>query len=449
MALFGAPLALEEHALRAVQAALAIRETISGYSEQLRRDNGLEVRLRMGLNTGLVVGGRIGDDLRMDYTAVGDTTNPAARTQTLAEPGAIVVTASTHRLVEGYMRSEPLGPVHVKGRSEPISAYRVIGRKRAQSRMELAAERGLTRLVGRERELGLLHDRLARARDGHGQVVAIIGEPGIGKSRIIYEFRRSLEGERVTWLEGHCLAYGQSTPYLPMLEILSASFHIEEGDNPLQVGAKLREGVRQIDPELEAIVPFLGDLFGLPADTEALRRLDPKDRRQKTFEAIRTLTFAAASRRLHVVVVESLAAGPILLITTHRPGYAVRWADKTFHTQIALDLLSQRQAEAMVTAILGSQDPPREFCRIVQEKAEGNPLFVEEITASLLERDVLVREEGSLRWAGNLTVEVPASVQDIIRARIDRLEEPVKGPCRLRRSSGESSGTGSWRVSPR
>ncbi len=444
MALFGAPLALEEHALRAVQAALAIRETISGYSEQLRRDNGLEVRLRMGLNTGLVVVGRIGDDLRMDYTAVGDTTNLAARMQTLAEPGAIVVTASTHRLVEGYMRSEPLGPVHVKGRSEPISAYRVIGRKRAQSRMELAAERGLTRLVGRERELGLLHDRLARARDGHGQVVAIIGEPGIGKSRIIYEFRRSLEGERVTWLEGHCLAYGQSTPYLPMLEILSASFHIEEGDNPLQVGAKLREGVRQIDPELEAIVPFLGDLFGLPADTEALQRLDPKDRRQKTFEAIRTLTFAAASRRLHVVVVEdlhwidktsedylafvveSLAAGPILLITTHRPGYAVRWADKTFHTQIALDLLSQRQAEAMVTAILGSQDPPREFCRIVQEKAEGNPLFVEEITASLLERDVLVREEGSLRWAGNLTVEVPASVQDIIRARIDRLEEPVK-----------------------
>jgi len=444
MALFGAPLALEEHALRAVQAAMAIRETISGYSEQLRRDSGLELRLRMGLNTGLVVVGRIGDDLRMDYTAVGDTTNLAARIQALAEPGAIIVSASTHRLVEGYVRSEPLGAVHVKGRSDPISPYRVIGRKRVQSRMELATERGLTRLVGRERELGLLHDRLARALHGHGQVVAMIGEAGIGKSRILYEFRRSLEGERVTWLEGHCLGYGQGTPYLPILEILRESFHIEDGDNPLQVGAKLREGVQRLDPEFDTVVPFLGELFNLPADTDVLQRLDPKDRRQKTFEAIRALTVAASRRRLQIIVVEdlhwidktaedylafvieSLAAIPVLLITTHRPGYAVRWADKTFYSQIALDLLSESQAESMVAAILGSQDASRHFCRIVQEKAEGNPLFVEEITASLVERDVLVREAGSMRWADNLTVEVPASVQDIIRARIDRLEEPVK-----------------------
>jgi class 3 adenylate cyclase/tetratricopeptide (TPR) repeat protein len=444
MALFGAPVALEEHALRAVQSALTIRETISGYNEQLRREKGLELRLRMGLNTGLVVFGRIGDDLRMDYTAIGDTTNLAARMQTGAEPGTILLTAATHRLVEGYVRSEPLGLVQVKGRSDPVSVYRVIGRKRASTRMELAAERGLTRLVGRERELSLLHDRLARARGGRGQVVAIVGEPGIGKSRTIYEFRRSLEVERVTWLEGHCLPYGQNTPYLPLLEILRASFHVEEGDNPLQVGAKLREGIRLIDPALEPIVPFLGDLFGLPGAAETLHRLEPKDHRQKTFEAIRALTFAAARRRLQVIVVEdlhwidktsedylafaieSLAAVPVLLITTHRPGYAVRWADKTFYTQIAPDLLTEREAEAMLTAILGIQDPPRDFCRVVQEKAEGNPLFVEEITASLLERDVLVREEGGMRWAGIAMVEVPASVQDIIRARIDRLEEPVK-----------------------
>jgi len=444
MALFGAPVAVEEHALRAVQAALTIRETISGFSEQLRRNTGLELRLRMGLNTGLVVVGRIGDDLRMDYTAVGDATNLAARIQGLAEPGTILVTASTHRLVEGYVRSEPLGLLQVKGRSELVSAYQVIGRKRARTRMELAAERGLTKLVGRERELGVHHDLLGRAQDGRGQVLAIVGEPGIGKSRTIYEFRRSLESERVTWLEGHCLPYGQSTPYLAVLEILRSSFHIEEGDNPLQIGAKLRDGVRQVDTGLEAIVPFLGALFGLPAETEALQRFDPKDRRQKTFEAIRALTFAAARRRLQIVVVEdlhwidktsedylafaieSLAAVPVLLITTHRPGHVVRWADKTYYTQIALDVLSEPQAEAMVTAILGSRDVPRDFCRIVQEKAEGNPLFVEEITASLLEDNLLVREEGGLRWAGNVAVEVPASVQDIIRARIDRLEEPVK-----------------------
>ena len=444
MALFGAPVAVEEHALRAVQAALAIRETISGFSEQLRREKGLELRLRMGLNTGPVVVGRIGDDLRMDYTAVGDTTNLAARMQAQAEPGSIILTAPTHRLVEGYVRSYPVGFLQVKGRSEPVAAYRAIGRKRARTRMELAAERGLTRLAGRERELSLLHDRLARAKEGRGQVVAIVGEPGIGKSRLLYEFRRSLEGERVTWLEGRCLPYAQSTPYLAVQEILRASFQIEEGDNPLQVAAKLREGMRQIDPGLEAVVPFLGTLFGVPADTEALKDLDPKDRRQKTFEAIRALTFAAARRRLQVVVVEdlhwidktsedylafaveSLAAVPVLLITTHRPGYPVRWADKTFYTQVALDVLTDPEATAMVTAILGGREAPSDFCRIIQEKAEGNPLFVEEITASLLERDVLVRDEGSTRWAADVTVEVPASVQDIIRARIDRLDEPVK-----------------------
>jgi class 3 adenylate cyclase/tetratricopeptide (TPR) repeat protein len=441
MALFGAPLALEEHALRAVQAALAIRETITGYSDTLHREKGLELRLRMGLNTGLVVVGRIGDDLRMDYTAVGDTTHLAARMQALAEPGTILIAASTHRLVEGYVRTESLGTLAIKGRVDPVAAYRVVGRKPARTRMELAAERGLTRLVGRERQLGMLQDRLARAREGHGQVVGIVGEAGIGKSRIIHEFRRSLEGERVTWLEGHCVAYGQSTPYLSVLEVLGASFGIEEGDNPLQVSTKLRDGVRRVDPGLEAIAPFLADIFGLPA--EGLQRLDPKDRRQKTFEAIRALSFAAARRRLHVVVVEdlhwidkssedylafvaeSLAAVPILLITTHRPGYTVRWADKTFYTQIALDLLTDGEAEAMVSAILGTEQPPRDLCRMIQAKAEGNPLFVEEITASLLERDVLVREEGRTRWAA-ATVEVPASVQDIIRARIDRLEEPVK-----------------------
>jgi len=444
MALFGAPVAVEEHALRAVQAALAIRETISGFSERLRREKGRELRLRIGLNTGLVVVGRIGNDLRMDYTAIGDTTNLAARIQALAEPGEILVTASTHRPVEGYVRSEPLGRRQVKGHPEAVAVHRVIGRRRPRTRMELATERGLTPLVGRERELGLLRDRLGRAREGRGQIVAIVGEPGIGKSRLIHEFRRALEGERVTWLEGHCVPYAQSSPYLALLEILRASFLIEEGDNALQVGAKIREGLRGIHPDLDAIAPFLGHLFSHPADTEALQGLDPKDRRQKTFEAIRALTFAAARRRLQVVVVEdlhwidktsedylafvaeSLAAVPVLLITTHRPGYTVRWADKTFYTQVALDVLTEGQSEAMVTAILGHRDAPRDFCRIVQEKAEGNPLFVEEITASLLERELLVREEGGIRWAADAGVEVPPSVQDIIRARIDRLDEPVK-----------------------
>ena len=213
MALFGAPVALEDHALRGAQAALAIREVINSYSERLERERSLEIQLRMGLNTGLVVVGRIGDDLRMDYTAVGDTTHLAARMQALAAPGTIVATEATHRLVAGYVRSEPLGPVAVRGRSEPVEAYRLVAWRPARSRLELSAERGLTPLVGRERELGVLHDRLARARAGHGQVIGIMGEPGAGKSRLLYEFRESLEGEPpLTWLVGQCVAYGQTTP---------------------------------------------------------------------------------------------------------------------------------------------------------------------------------------------------------------------------------------------
>ena len=444
MALFGAPVALEDHAFRAVEAALAIHETLGGYSQQLKAERGVELRLRQGLNTGLVVVGRIGDDLRMDYTAVGDTTHLAARVQALAEPGTVLITEATHRVVEGYVRSEPLGPTTVKGRSEPVSIFKVTGRRRGRTRLEVSAERGLTQLVGRERELALLHDCLARAKAGRGQVVGIVGEPGVGKSRLLYEFRKSLEGERVTWLDGHCVAYGQTTPYLPVLDILRANFQIEEGDNPLQIREKLRQGLRLLDPALEVILPFLCELLGLPAEGESLKYLDPKDKRQKTFEAIRALTMAGSQRGPLVIIVEdlhwidktsedylaflieSLAGMAHLLLTTHRPGYAVRWADKTYYTQIPLDLLTESEAETMVGALLGSRDLPSDLIRIIREKAEGNPLFVEEVTTSLLEQGVLVRTNGRISWTGGKAVEFPATIQDIIRARIDRLEEPVK-----------------------
>src|SRR6266498_964598 len=261
MALFGAPVALEDHALRAVEAALAIQETLGGYSESLKRERETELRVRIGLNTGLVVVGKIGDDLRMDYTAVGGTTHLAARLQSLAEPGGILVGEPTHRLVEGYVRSESLGPVPVKGMSEPVPAFRILGRRR-RTRLDVSAERGLSRLVGRERELELLRDRFVCVKDGKGQVVGIVGEPGVGKSCLIHEFRRALESERVTWLAGHCVAYGQAIPYLPTLEILRSNFLIEDGDNPHQIDEKLRRGLRGLDPSLEAGLPFLRDLFG-------------------------------------------------------------------------------------------------------------------------------------------------------------------------------------------
>src|SRR5215467_1380691 len=444
MALFGAPVALEDHAFRGVQAALTIQETLSGYSQHLKGDRGVELHLRLGLNTGLVVVGRIGDDLRMDYTAVGDTTHLASRVQGVAEPGTILITEATHRLVEGYVRSEGLGPVSVKGRREPVSVYRVLGRRRGRTRLEVSVDRGLTELVGRERDLAVLHECLARVRAGRGQVVGIVGEPGVGKSRLLYELRKSLEGEPVTWLEGHCVAYGQTTPYLPILGMLRTNFQIEEDDNPLQIQDKLRQGIQRLDPALGGTLPFLADVFGLPGANEALKHLDPKDKRQKTFEAIRALTVAGSERRLHVLILEDLhwidtisedyltflAAGlagvPVLMLTTQRSGHTVRWADKTYYTQIALDLLGERETETLTAALLGTRHLPSDLMRIVHEKADGNPLFVEEITASLRERGMLVRRNGEILWTGGATVEFPSTIQDIIRARIDRLDEPVK-----------------------
>jgi len=443
MALFGAPIALEDHALRATQAALTILETLRGYSEQLRQKHGVEIRLRIGLNTGLVVVGRIGDDLRMDYTAVGDATNLASRMQSLAAPGTILVTDTTHRLIEGYVRSEALCSMPIKGRDEPVAVFRIMGRRRARRRFDVMAERGLTPLAGRDRELELLRDCLARTKGGHGQVVAIVGEAGVGKSRLLYEFRRSLEGERITWLEGHCVAYGQAAPYLPVLEVLRANFAVEEGDNPLQIEEKLRQGVRQLEAGVEWIVPFLADLL-ISREDRTLKDLTPKEKRKKTFEAIRTLTAAGAQRRPLVIVqedlhwtdktsedylsyfVDSLAGLPALLVTTNRPEYSVRWIDKTYYTQIALGLLEQREVDTMVASIVRSGRLPDDLLRLVREKAEGNPLFVEEITTSLQERGILVRTNGGVTWAGKAAVEFPTTIQDIIRARLDRLEDPVK-----------------------
>ncbi len=444
MALFGAPVALEDHAFRAVQAALTIRETVAGYSEQLKREQGVELQLRLGLNSGLVVVGKIGDDLRMDYTAVGDTTNLAARMQTQAEPGTILITDATHRLVSDYVRWESLGSVLVKGRSTPIAVFKVVGRQRRRTRLEIAADLGLTGLVGRRRELATLGDCFARVKAGRGHVVGIVGEPGVGKSRLLHEFRTSFQAEDVTWLEAHCAPYGQTMPYLPLLEMCKANFNIDDDDNPLQIDQKLRQGLRQLEPDLASILPYLRELLGAAGQDETLRHLDPKDKRQRTFEALRRLVFAGAQQRpvvfifedLHWVdrtsedflafAVESLAAVPALLLTTCRPGYTARWTDKTYYTQVALDLLAEREVETMLERLLGITKAPSELVRVVWEKAEGNPLFVEEIVRSLREHGLVDVRDGSLVWRGGGEIQFPGTVQDIIRARLDRLEEPVK-----------------------
>jgi class 3 adenylate cyclase/tetratricopeptide (TPR) repeat protein len=440
MALFGAPVALEDHALRAVMAALAMRDTLSAYNAELKAERGVEIHLRLGLNTGLVVVGRIGDDLRMDYTAVGDTTNVAARLQSLAEPGTILVAEPTHRLVEGYVRSEAQGPVQVRGRSQPVPVYNIIRRRRRRSRLEVSIERGLTPLVGRERELNLLHDCLKRAMAGRGQVVGVVGEPGIGKSRLLYECRKSFEGERIVWLEGHCVAYGQNTPYWPITEVLRASFQIEDGDAALQIREKLRQGLRQLDVNFEPLVPYLAELFGLSSEDDTLAQVPPHLRQWKTFEALRAMTMAGSQRRPHLIVIEdlhwldkaseeylsflivSLAGMPVLLLTTYRPGYAVRWAAKTYYTQIALDRLTSQEVEELLDALLGAETGLRPLKQLLRERTEGNPFFLEESVRMLVDSQVLAGERHAYHLVKPLqAIQVPSTVQAVLAARVDRL----------------------------
>ena len=451
MALFGAPIALEDHPLRAVQAALAIQETIRGYSAQFQREHGSELCLRVGINTGPVVVGRIGDDLRMDYTAVGNTTHLASRLQALADPGTILMSEATHRFVEGYVLCESLGPIEVRGQRGPVVTYRVTGRRRWRSRLEMSATRGLTQLAGRRRELALLHDCLHRVESGHGQVVGVIGEPGVGKSRLLYELHASISEERFDWLEGHCLTYGRTVPYGPVLEILGTLFHVEEGDNALQIQEKLRHGIQVLDPALEPMLPFLEALFALPGSDDALRHLDRQHRRQQTLEAVRAVVAAASHHRPQILVCEnlhwidqssedllallagSLSGLPVLIMTTHRTGYTVRWADKAHYTQIALDGLARSEIEEMLAALLGERECPPEFLRFIRDKADGNPLFIEEVTQALKERGLLVRDGGHVRLIADPALEWPATIQDIIQARVDLLEKSTQGHCAHRR----------------
>jgi class 3 adenylate cyclase len=270
MALFGAPVALEDHALRAIQAAFMIKDRIDAYSTELTREHGVDIQLRLGLNTGLVVVGRIGDDLQMDYTAVGDTTHLAARVQALADPGTIVVAEPTFRLAESYVDGEALGPVLVKGRTEPVRVYRLRGQRRHRPRLEVRAERGLSPLVGRSRELELIANCFARAVSGGGQIVGIVGEPGVGKSRLLHEFRKSNDAQPAIWLEMHCTAPGQATPYLPILELSRATFEINHDDSLGTMQEKLDRGLLQRDPDLTQMLPFLHLLFGLPEADDAL-----------------------------------------------------------------------------------------------------------------------------------------------------------------------------------
>jgi class 3 adenylate cyclase/tetratricopeptide (TPR) repeat protein len=450
MALFGAPIAHEDAPRRAIHAALGIQRAMHDWGTELRRRIGRPLEMRIGINTGPVVIGKIGDDLRMDYTAVGDTTNLAARLQQTARPDTVVISAATHRLVAGYFETVDVGELSVKGRA-PVQAFHV-GRARARKgHLDVAAERGLTPLVGRDRELAVLVDLFDRARQGHGQVVCISGEAGIGKSRLVHELRRTLTGRGadLTWLEGRCISFGQSMPLLPIVDQLRENFGIEEVDGEPEIVAKVEHGMRRMG-HLEAHIPFIRYLLSADPGDRAVTAMEASIRRKRIFEAVLALGVRGTTFRPIVFVVEdlhwidtsteeylgllvdSIANAAIMLLLTCRVGYSPAWGMRSFQTTLALDALSEPEMLAMAGRLLGVDRFPPELRTLLAHKAEGVPLFVEEVTKTLLDLGVLRGENGGYRVVKSLDeVSVPDTIQGIIMARLDRLGDNGKRTVQL------------------
>ena len=441
MALFGAPIAHEDHAERAIHAALAIQAAMAAYGATLAREQRIEFRMRIGLNSGTVVVGKIGDNLRMDYTAQGDTVNLAARLEQACQPGVVLVSEATRRLTAGAFTFRALPPLSVKGKEALVVAHEVTGLRERRGRVDLATE--LTPLVGRERELAHLREALERVRQGRGEVVGIVGEAGVGKSRILFEFRRGL-GDDVLYLEGRCISYGQTIPLLPVVELLRRGFRIVEGDRDEAIRDKVERGLRTLGADAGA-VPFLLSLLGAETDDPAIRGMAAEARRRYTFEALRALTIAGSARRPIVFAVEDLhwidpasqdflrylaensTRAAVLLLVTHRPGYTPPWADRSYYSPIALAPLSEGESERVVESVLRVPSLPAAVKALICQKAEGNPFYLEEITRSFVDTGILARADGGYVLARPVTPQdVPDTVQGVIMARIDRLADTRK-----------------------
>jgi class 3 adenylate cyclase/tetratricopeptide (TPR) repeat protein len=440
MALFGAPIAHEDAPRRAIHAALAIQQALRDYGKQLERGRGLNLRMRIGVNSGTVVVGKIGDDLHMEYTAIGDTINLASRLQSAARPGSVVISEATHKAAPDLFDTLDLGELALKGHA-PVRAYEVLRERGRRARLEAATERGLTPLVGRERELAALDDLFGQVIAGAGQVALVAGEAGIGKSRLLLEFRnrRAAAGDEVTWLEGRCVSFGQSTPMLPVIDQVRENFGIEEIDEEPEIIAKVENGMRQMGG-LEQQIPYLRYLLSVDPGDPAVAEMDTSARRKRMFDALRALAMRGASLRPLVLVVEdlhwadtstieyleslmdSVAGARLMLICTYRVGYTPGFGTRSFQTTVNLHHLTDAQALQMATGVLGAADFPDELKAALTQKAEGVPLFVEEVTKTLLELGFLSRDNGHYRMLKKLDdTTVPDTIQGIIMARLDRL----------------------------
>ena len=445
MALFGAPLAHEDHAVRACYAALRMQESVKQHADIAQREHGVTIRIRVGLNSGEVVVRAIGSDLHMDYTAVGQTTHLAARLEQLAEPGSILLAPDTLAVVEGFVHVGSLGPVAIKGLPAPVEVYELAGTTAVRSRLQAATTRGLLHFVGRDLELAQLLRALDQGRQGRGQLVAVVGEPGMGKSRLTLELTRSQRLDGWLVLQAGAQFYGKNTSYLPVTDLLKRYFKLEDQDVSETTRAKVVETILTLDHALNGVVPGLLALLDAHGYDSEWKQLDPAQRRQRMLDAVKRLLLREAQNQPLLVIledlhwidsetqalleslVESLPAARMLLLVNYRPEYQHAWGSKTYYTQLRLDALPLQSANELLRVLLGADASVEPIKPVLIARTGGNPLFLEESVRTLVETRALVGERGDYKLTVALAdVQVPPSVQSILAARIDRLAPEAK-----------------------
>jgi len=467
MALFGAPLAHEDHALRACYAALAMQDEMRRHRQKLGQSEQSGLQIGVGMNTGEVVVRSIGNDLTIDYSALGHTTHLAARMQELTQPGQALMSSSTLRQVEGFVHVQPLGPTQVKGVSQPVSVYLLIGATAARTRVQAGAARGLTPLVGRDTEIEIFKKLVQRVIAGRGQILAMIGEAGIGKSRLVHEFTRHQLPPGWIVLEATSVSYGKATPYFPLIEMLRRYFQIADGAQAETVRERVVTHILELSSLLKDTIPPLLSLLGVLLDDKNIypqpgrnslsdaqdlgglimrfNSMDPQQRRRHIFDAINRLLVRESQGQPLLVVFEDLhwidneteaflddlmenvPMARILVLVNYRPEYTHGWAKKSYYTQLRVDPLQPTSTEQLLHHLLGRNEDLAPLKALLVQRTEGNPFFAEESVRSLVETGVLTGEKGAYRPALKINeIDIPSTVQNVVADRIDRLPTDEK-----------------------
>jgi len=442
MALFGAPVSHEDHAQRACYAALSVQEAIKEYGAGIEKKTGAVFEMRIGLNSGLVIVGSIGDDLRMDYTAIGDTTNLASRIQQAAEPGKIWLSNNTRKSIGGFFKIESVGDFEFKGISEKQPAFQLLTEHKAvRTRFDAGLARGVTGLVGRKPEMQIIQTAWERTINSEARVVDIVGEAGVGKSRLAYEFQQTIAAEAII-LAGACLHYGRNISYLPIIDIVRAAFGIEEGMTQEEAGKCIEIKAAE---DLSNLIPFYQNLLSLKIDDESFNALNPEGRKFGTFEAVKSLLLSLSGEKPLVIFLDDvhwidkmseeffvffshqIQGKRVLLLTAYRPEGDPAWARGAHYRHLGLETLSDKSSTHLVENILGGFELSPELGQIIADKTGGNPFFVEEIVRELIDRKELLQEGDQYTLNRSLgQLNIPGTVQGVIAARMDRLSDDLK-----------------------